>query len=210
MDERPTRHLDPGTRDLCTCFDYRSLDVSEALLREWSSYEDIILIGWSLGVWAAGIISPEVPATKREPITNTGTFLRRIAINGTPTPVDDDKGIPEAIFRGTLEHLNEVTLQKFIRRLAGSPEEYAFFRQQAPQRTFSDQQEELVRILQQVQHLQETPSSMWDTALIGTRDHIFPPANMHQAWAGATRTVSLNLPHYPFGSFHSWQQIIGL
>ena len=33
------------------------------------------------------------------------------------TPVDDLKGIPQQVFEGTLEGLNEGTLEKFIRRM---------------------------------------------------------------------------------------------
>lgn len=207
MDPHPTLHLDPGERDICVCYDFRSLDGHHALFPDMTSYRDITVIGWSVGVWAADQIigSPE----------NQILNMRRcIAINGTHTPVHDHEGIPESVFRGTLEHLNEPSLQKFFRRMAGTSQEHLFFLQQAPQRTFKAQKEELSSILFDVE---SAPSGEvrsfrlhWDTAVICTRDQIFPPANLHQAWAGKTRIVSLDQPHYPFGAFVSWQQMIDL
>ena len=44
-------------------------------------------------------------------------ICERVALNGTVTPVDDLKGIPQQVFEGTLEGLNEVALEKFIRRM---------------------------------------------------------------------------------------------
>ena len=43
-----------------------------------------------------------------------------IAINGTESPVDNSTGIPENIFKGTLETLDERNLRKFRMRMSGS------------------------------------------------------------------------------------------
>ena len=48
---------------------------------------------------------------------DVSTICERVALNGTVTPVDDLKGIPQQVFEGTLEGLNESTLEKFIRRM---------------------------------------------------------------------------------------------
>ena len=86
--------------DYLLCFDYRTLDFDYSLLdgyREirllaWS--REIRLLAWSMGVWVAG----QVLTGKDYP------WQMRLAVGGTPFPIDDRKGIPEAIFRATLEN----------------------------------------------------------------------------------------------------------
>ena len=58
-----------------------------------------------MGVWAASMVLRDMDLP----------ICERVALNGTVTPVDDLKGIPQQVFEGTLEGLNEVALEKFIR-----------------------------------------------------------------------------------------------
>lgn len=104
-----------------------------------------------------------------------------IAINGTPFPIDDMRGIPPAIFEGTLNNLNEATLQKFRRRMCGSGSAFQAFLEIAPQRPVEELKEELAAIGRQYSEL--PPSTfVWNKAIIGESDHIFPPKNQEQAW----------------------------
>ena len=72
--------------DIMLCYDYRDMTFHEDL----SSYKEIHLIAWSMGVRMA-----ELALAGKYALT-TAT-----AINGTPRPIDDNFGIPENIFRGT-------------------------------------------------------------------------------------------------------------
>ncbi|MFR8355607.1 MAG: pimeloyl-ACP methyl esterase BioG family protein [Parabacteroides sp.] len=71
--------------DIMLCYDYRDMTFHEDL----SSYKEIHLIAWSMGVRMA-----ELALAGKHALT-TAT-----AINGTPRPIDDNFGIPENIFRG--------------------------------------------------------------------------------------------------------------
>lgn len=169
MDETPFTDMHPAHCDWMICYDYRSLEFDESLLR---GYSEITLVGWSMGVWAASRImelSPGLPVS------------RSIAINGTIYPVDESKGIAPSIFEGTLQGLTEQTLQKFQRRMCGSSAEYKIFQSVAPQRPVEELKEELAAI--QKQCLSSDASDFrWQKAVIGRNDRIFTPENQRRAW----------------------------
>jgi biotin synthesis protein BioG len=184
MDEHPFAGLRKAGSDCMICYDYRTLEFDVAQL---ATYTDITVIGWSMGVWAASQTlkqHPELPVT------------RRIAINGTLYPVDETRGIAPAIFDGTLQGLNEQTLQKFRRRMCGSTAWFQAFQSVAPQRSVEELKEELAAIGTQYRQLNpvETP---WDKAIIGTEDRIFPADNQRRAWQGALVAVveEVEAPH---------------
>ena len=77
--------------DCLLCFDYKDLDFDYSLLE---GYREIRVMAWSMGVWVAC----QTLAGKEYP------YGMRLAVNGTPCPIHDTKGIPEAIFQGTLEN----------------------------------------------------------------------------------------------------------
>lgn len=168
MDETPFMHNLPPNKDLIICYDYRSLDFDSTLL---STYEGIYVVAWSMGVWAASQVLPD----------SNLPLKQSIAINGTLFPIDDMRGIPPAIFEGTLNNLNEATLQKFRRRMCGSGSAFQAFLEIAPQRPVEELKEELAAIGRQYSEL--PPSTfVWNKAIIGESDHIFPPKNQEQAW----------------------------
>lgn len=168
MDETPFMHNLPPNKDLIICYDYRSLDFDSTLL---STYDGIYVVAWSMGVWAASQVLPD----------SNLPLKQSIAINGTPFPIDDMRGIPPAIFEGTLNNLNEATLQKFRRRMCGSGSAFQAFLEIAPQRPVEELKEELAAIGRQYSEL--SPSTfVWNKAIIGESDHIFPPKNQEQAW----------------------------
>ena len=96
---------EPDT-DLWICYDYRGMDFEGEAL---SGYRKIRLVAWSLGVWAASVMFGKKPVS----------FTEAIAVNGTPCPVHDRWGIPETIFRGTLDNVTEEGMRRFNRRMCG-------------------------------------------------------------------------------------------
>ena len=122
MDETPFLTIHPTDKDWMICYDYRSLAFDTDLLE---TYSQITLIAWSMGVWAASQIMKQYPHL---PVSQS------IAINGTLYPIHETKGIAHSIFDGTLQGLNEQTLQKFQRRMCGSIADYKTFQTISPQR----------------------------------------------------------------------------
>ncbi|WP_294470407.1 DUF452 family protein [uncultured Bacteroides sp.] len=169
MDETPFTDMRLAHCDWMICYDYRSLEFDESLLR---GYSEITLVGWSMGVWAASRIMELYPGL---PVS------RSIAVNGTIYPVDESKGIAPIIFAGTLQGLTGQTLQKFQRRMCGSSAEYKVFQSVAPQRPVEELKEELAAI--QKQYLSsDAPDFRWQKAIIGRNDRIFTPENQRRAW----------------------------
>jgi malonyl-CoA O-methyltransferase/biotin synthesis protein BioG len=212
MDEHPFMEYLPVDRDCMICYDYRSLAFDESLL---APYEHIRMVAWSMGVWAASHVLSDRHFHVAE----------SIAINGTPWPVDDERGIATAIFYGTLEGLNEETLQKFRWRMCGSKGAFAHFMEYAPRRTVENLREELLQIAKfsserfppsAGNHLSSvrndsssgesrSSSFVWDKVYIGLYDKIFLPANQRKAWAGGN-TVMVECEHYPSTL---WNELFG-
>lgn len=196
--------VEEGT-DLWIVYDYRDMSFQEDL----SQYREIQLIAWSMGVWAANylfyknLLSPNIS--------------RAIAINGTPCPLSDTLGIPEAIFRGTLDTLTEEGFRRFNRRMCGSRELLALYEQSAPLRPLDEVHEELQRIydtLLIINNLHPSacsaspnPNKLWTQAIIGTDDRIFPAANQHNYWHGRCPAIEIAAPHYPFHLWKQWSEI---
>lgn len=182
MDPAPFQSLSRPGYDVAVVWDYRTRDA------DWSEvdgYDEICLFAWSLGVAAASRLIPESVCRR---------LTRRVAINGTPVPVSDCCGIPDAVFRGTLANLDERNLMKFRRRMCGDRENYENFCRTLPDRTIEDLADELKAFLSPV--YLEKPSFRWDVAVVCGRDAIFPPENQRRAWAYVP-VLELDEPHLP-------------
>ncbi|MCM1319710.1 MAG: DUF452 family protein [Muribaculaceae bacterium] len=152
-------------------------------LNEVNSYATIYLYAWSLGVWATcNIIGHKLIPTKA------------FAINGTPTPYDELRGIPPMIFDGTVNTLIPRNLHKFRVRMCGGVQAY-------------NECAHLFAGIEDVAHLRQEllfvrdhaiqPSLIkWDAAFIATNDKIFPPQNQENAWQGHTLIHHLAGEHF--------------
>lgn len=192
IDETPFLDYTPDNHDLIIAYDYSSLQFDDRLLLK---YKDIKVIAWSMGVWAASQI---LPNKANYPITY------RIAVNGTHFPIDDERGIPQAIYRGTLSGLNEKVLNKFRRRMCNSEEILRRFLNIAPNRTIDDLRKELTEIKKMVED--SAPSNfVWDRVYIGRSDLIFPSKNQRKAWQGEEYCL-IDEGHYPEKLFQTLLQ----
>lgn len=168
MDEHPFLAYVPKEKDFMVCYDYRTLDFDVSLLKQ---YAVIDIVGWSMGVWAASQILPHLSLPIR----------KSTAINGTAFPIDDKRGIPPALFQGTLEGLNPASLLKFQRRMCKDGNSFARFQQTPPKRIVEELKEELTAIARQYS-VSSPGLFIWQQAFVGNNDRIFPPANQQTAW----------------------------
>lgn len=161
--------VDIAGYDTLVAYDYRNLDFD---LRQLDGYVEIAVGAWSYGVAVATLFlddNPQLPVTAR------------IAVNGTPFTVDDTRGIPAAIFQGTLDNLNPLTLSKFRRRMCGSAAISRQLESVMPEADISGLTDEL----RQLGSLKPGDARQWDYAIIATSDLIIPTANQLRAWTGA-------------------------
>lgn len=171
--------------DYLLCFDYRSPDFDYALL---DGYREIRLLAWSMGVWVA----EQTLAGRDYP------WQMRLAVGGTPFPIDDRRGIPEAVFRGTLAHFSDAVLVRFRRRICGTAEQVKEFLSHRPYRPVEELREELQALAACA--CRPSASFVWDKVIIGTRDKIFPPANQREAWRDV-EVIERDVEHYDGGLF---------
>jgi len=192
-DENPFKIYHPAESDFMICYDYRTLDFDVSVLSE---YKEINVIGWSMGVWAASQTLPHLSL----PITSC------IAINGTPYPIDEHRGIPPVIFRGTMNGLTGASLHKFLRRMCADGTAFKNFLQVTPRRPLEELHAELAKIEEMYQAL--PPSAFrWQKAVIGSNDRIIPPANQLQAWKEAdTDSLQTEDAHYEENLFRHYLQ----
>jgi len=168
--------------DIAVAWDYRSEDTD---LTPLDNYGEIALMAWSMGVAEAD----RILSGRNLPLSLT------VAVNGTLHPVDDRKGIPAAIFDGTLNGLSERSLMKFHRRMCGSAESFARFKQHIPPRDITELTDEL-RAIRQRPYTPDAPHLRWDKAVVSDNDAIIPTANQLEAWRGTEITL-IPGPHLP-------------
>ncbi len=181
MDANPFRGLVREGYDIAVAWDYTTEDFDFSALRH---YREVVVIAWSLGVYEASRLLPGSGLD----VTLT------VAVNGTMTPVDDRRGIPVAVFDGTLATLSDASLRKFNRRMCGSTERLATFDAARPDRTLESLRSELAAIGDRAKST-PAPHYNWDIAIIGTADHIFPAAGQTEAWSGTRCDILPETPH---------------
>ena len=182
-DETPFKQYCPKGMDYMICYDYRTLDFDASIL---DRYRQVNVVAWSMGVWAAPIVLQHVPADK----------LFSIAFNGSMYPIHDAEGIPAPMFRDTLLKLTPASLQKFMRRMCKDSNAYKAFLEITPRRDFDEIKKELELIEKQFtesqnitideehnyiypdEDLNEDNDFVYDYAIIGRNDRIFPVQNL--------------------------------
>lgn len=193
-DTTPFRHYRPQGMDYMVCYDYRTLNIDVATILR--SYTEVHIVGWSMGVWAASHIAPYL----------SENIHTSIAINGTPFPIDEHKGIPPAIYQGTLEGLTGASLHKFLRRMCADSTAFKAFLDMTPRRPLEDLRQELADIARQTNTL-PIPQWKWQEAVVGSNDRIIPPTNQLNAWHEAGTPVrQTSDAHYQESLFHYYLQ----
>ncbi len=196
-DEIPFSKIDSKDYDVLLCYDYRDLSNITDILDELKHYQERHLITWSLGVYISSLLFKD----------HSDLFTSRIAINGSLSPISDEKGIPSAIFQGTIDGLNERGRDKFFMRMCGGRSGYADFAKHQPQRAVEDQKEELI-CLQNMILDRSITWDIFDKVLLSSRDMIFPFKNLEKAWESKSQKNVLDLPHFCFSEWNKWDSIL--
>lgn len=195
MDENIIKHLVVSDNyDVIEIHDYHQFEMPEIKLKQ---YNEIYVIAWSMGIWAAEHLLPlwNIQATKS------------IAINGTGLPCDDQFGIPVKVFVHTLNTWNEANRKKFMLRTMGGKTNYEDWISACPERESKNQQDELASIYHQLDEKKQA-SFHWDLALIGENDLIFNPLNQYAYWKDKCSVKRINTTHFAFDIFKNFEEII--
>lgn len=184
-------------QDVWVCYDYRQLDFTESL----APYDKVYLVAWSLGVWVAEQLFAPI-------IRQTASTIQwtAVAINGTGTPISDEQGIPEAIFQGTLDHLDETGRQHFNRRMCGNRAHFAAYKE-LPERPLDEIQEELQQLFIQIKATRQPVSFPWNKVWLSRQDRIFPIDNLRNYWREHSSVSETDSPHEPFYQWNKWEEL---
>ena len=205
MNGSEVEHLDADGCNVLCLYDYTDLNMEVDLGSVLLFYKTITIVAYSFGVWAA--------AKVMEPyLTN---ISKAIAINGTTKPIDENYGIPEAIFDGTLATYSEAGQLKFSRRMCGDRDTLKRFNELDNTRTIEEKREELRCLGEMMKaqnliqarsvqtHLEQT--HLYDLAIISKKDRIMPTANQQAFWDGVEST-EIESGHFPIFLWTSWQE----
>lgn len=194
MDAQAVAHLG-GACDVWMAYDYRVLESVD--LPDVRAYGEVCVVAWSMGVWAAANVVPQLPVAPG----------RAVALNGTEHPVDDRWGIPERVYRLTERGMNAAGREKFVGRMLADAAEAERFAESKPARSLEEVCGELTAIREQSAVRRE--EMKWHKAYVSEQDVIFPAASQRAWWQGrAERVCGLAGGHYPFYRFGSWDEII--
>ena len=142
--------------DILYIWDYRDLETD---LPELQYYETRVLVAWSFGVASYCYWQQD----------RVDIFDRKIALNGSMTPVDRFSGIPPLIMQKTIDMLSNDSFQVFLARCYGKKQPHQSIDVLA-------RKAELIA----VQARDYTGGTLhWDKIWISRSDKIFPLSLIH-------------------------------
>lgn len=194
-------HPECGDNDLLMIYDYNNMDIPDEL-KTLNNYESKILAAWSMGVFTAYL--------NRVLFED---FNKKIAVNGTITPIDDKFGIPVKIFELTLKHAASGLGGKFYKNVFQTLKEYEEYLKNPVQRSIENRVEELENLYDLIR---QQPAgfdgeNFYDCAVVCQNDKIIPSANQSASHnKNNVPVISLDCGHFPFYNFSKWDEIIEL
>ena len=198
FDEKPFIALNYTDYDVLVVYDYNSLFIPEDL-KDFSAYKNKTLITWSMGVFVA---------CKLKDLFSD--FNKKIAINGTTSPVDDIYGIPVRMFELTIKHAQKGLEGKFYQNLFSTDEEYQLYTSYPVQRPIENRVSELENLYTLIKNENNLESvGFYDLAIVSDFDKIIPPKNQIKCHnKNSTPVITVPYGHYPYYHFASWKELI--
>ena len=199
MDHHPLSPLESGGYDVLVLSDYSAFELPIDLGVLTEDYQEINLICWSFGVWAGANLFAECQSV----------FSRRIGVNGTLRPIDDQFGIPHQLFDATLAHFSVSVRERFYQRMCRFDGVYDQFMQNQPRRRLEDQENEL-RVLAEMVARRIPEDPFYDAVIVASRDYIVATAHQFAFWKERCPIVRIESCHYPFAGWQSWAELAAL
>ena len=196
FDENPFKNIISKNYDVVIFYDYNNLEFQKDI--DFSSYQNKIFIGWSMGVF--------VGCKLRKIFAD---FDYKIAINGTPAPVDNEYGIPVKIFELTLKHAQIGLKEKFYKNIFQTSEEYEKYTKNPVKRSIENRVSELESLYKYIKNNSIDYEKFYDYALISEFDKIIPPKNqINFHTKNSVPFKILPYGHHLFYNLSSWDEIV--
>ena len=186
MDEKIVSHLDYENYDVLMFYNYTDLEYKEI---DFSQYKQKYLIAWSMGVFTCNKLFNVLE-----------NFDKKIAINGTQKPIDDNFGIPVLFYDLMIDNFNELTSEKFIKKISNNNDSKDFCT-----RTKDELKEELIKIkFHKIDNFIK-----FDKAIVSLKDRIIPPKNQQAFWElENTEIVEIKALHSIFDMYSKWAELL--
>ncbi len=194
FDDKPFSFLDCKNFDVLVVYNYSKIDKIEVPAIK---YEKKFLVSWSFGVFISYALRGFLP-----------NFDAKIAVNGTPFPIDNEFGIPEKIFDLTLKNVQTSLQGKIQRNMFLTKQEYERFLTIPPERSIEDCSYELGVLKSFFEKHKEPYVSFFNRAIISDVDRIFPTKNQLNFWEKRVSVKNIESGHFPFYNFESWDDIL--
>ena len=185
MDENIVKHLESDGYDVLMFYDYNSPD-TDFDFSSLKTYPTKYLIAWSMGVMTATLFDLD--------------YDKKIAINGTLKPIDNEFGIPERIYNLTLKGFSPKGAEKFIKNMFNNDAEQTSLIY-TPNRDFENQKSELEALT----HYSANPDFKYDKIILSSEDKIIPTKNQMAFWGIEPNIES---GHAPFNNFKKWSELL--
>jgi len=196
FDETPFKFLKCENFDVLFIYDYTKCSLDKIANRV--NYKHKYLIAWSMGVYAAYKFK-----------NLFYDFDKKIAINGTPFPVDDEFGIPKKPFLLTLRHAKTGLEGKFYQNIFDNFIEYERYIQTPVKRTIENRVEELNELYKLIQSDNIIYDHFYTYAFVSLRDKIIPSKNQIKFWTKFNTPIKqLESGHFPYYNFKSWKELL--
>ena len=191
FDSKPFEYLKCEDNDVLVFYDYTELDN----IPDIEQYDTYTLITWSMGVYVAYLLKDKLPK-----------FNKKIAINGTVYPVDNQFGIPHKTFELTLKYAETGLQGKFYKNVFSNDSWYERYMQNPVQRSLKSRVDELIALDNFIKTQNIVyDNKFYDKALVGLSDKIIPTKNQLAFWKEKAQTIDCG--HFPFYNYSSWNEI---
>ncbi len=172
--------------DVLMFYDYQNLDMDENVFVECQKYKNKYLISWSMGVMISSIFSLKL-----------GKLDKKIAINGTIKPIDDNFGILKKIYDLTIKGFNQSSCEKFVKRMFVETTAFSPF---LPKRTLEELKNELISL----KTYKGDENFSFDLVYISEYDKIITPKNQLNFWNKRNEKIlMLDCGHFPTSIFEN-------
>ncbi len=181
MDENVFQKIKyPKNFDIIMFYDYQNLEIDKSIFLQCSKYKNKYLISWSMGVMISTIFEQEL-----------GKLNRKIAINGTIKPIDDNYGITKKIYNMTINNFDDSSSQKFVKKM--------FFKDKLIlnliNRPICELKNELISLID----YKGNENFYFDLVYVSKYDKIIPYKNQINFWnCRNEKVITLDLGHFPF------------
>lgn len=191
FDHKPFECLDCKNYDVLVLYDYNDL----TLPKIEEAYDKKILITWSMGVFIAYLLKEILPK-----------FDQKIAVNGTPYPVNNEFGIPQKTFDLTLKYAETGLQGKFYQNVFTNQEFLGKYLKNPIERSIENRVSELVTLDKLIKTTKiEYDNKFYNKAIVGLSDKIIPTKNQLTFWGNLAKTVDCG--HFPFYNYKSWDEL---